>query len=50
MCLKDSGLSISTTAIMNPVAIAQFFETTCTGIFNHFLVAESIGKDKLDLF
>ncbi len=49
MRLEDSGSSISAkefrraTAVINPVAVAQFFEATCTGIFKRLLVAGSTG-------
>ena len=34
-CFQES------TAVMNPVAVVQFFNTTCQGIFKHLLQAES---------
>ncbi len=56
VCFEDSGSSTSakefrrTTVVMNPVAVAQFFEATCTGIFKRLLVARSTGGDYLGLF
>ncbi len=51
--LEDSGSSTSAekfrraTAVMNPVAIAQFFEATCTSIFGRLLAAASTGRGLL---
>ncbi len=51
--LKDSGSSTSaeefrwTTAVMNPLTVAQFFEATCTGIFKRLLAAGSTGRGQL---
>ncbi len=51
--LENSGLSTSAkkfklaTTVMNPVAIAQFFEITCTSIFKHLLAAGSTEGELL---
>ena len=51
--LEDNGLTIFAgkfriaMAIMNLVVIAQFFETTCTGIFKHFFAAKSTKNNLL---
>ncbi len=48
--LEDSGSSTSAekfrwaTAVMNPVAVAQFFEAICTGILKRLLAAGSTGE------
>ncbi len=53
MRLEDSGLSTSAkefrraTAVINLVAVAQFFEATCTGIFKHLLAARFTGEGLL---
>lgn len=56
VCIEDSNSSISAnefkqaTAVMNPVAIAQFFESTYTGIFKCFLAVGSMEGGLLGLF
>lgn len=51
--LENNGLVISTgefgkiTAIMNPVAVAQFFEAACTSIFKRLFAARSTQSSLL---
>lgn len=40
---------IQAIAIINPVAVAQFFEAICIRIFKYFLAAESIKSGFLGL-
>ncbi len=53
MRLDDSGSSTfakefnQATAVMNPVAVAQFFEATCTGFFKHLLATGFTGEGLL---
>ncbi len=53
VCFEDNGSSTSTeefrraTAVLNPVAVAQFFETTYTNIFKRLLAAGSTREGLL---